>query len=91
MGKRIKNPNWIFKRLIYRGIFVTAADDAVYRVSIGFVRAYDAAWSGEPAGSATESDWELARVPLADVRGRRLQRNSMFRLGAQSHRPPRVL
>lgn len=48
-------------------IFVTAADSLRFGVNAGFVRSYDAAWSGEPAGAAAESDREPAAVSLAQV------------------------
>ena len=48
-------------------VYVTRADDDRFGVNAGFVRSYNAAWAGEPAGAATESDREPARIPLSDV------------------------
>jgi hypothetical protein len=36
-------------------------------VSVGFVRSYNAAWSGEPAGPAAGTDRDSAGIPLAEV------------------------
>jgi hypothetical protein len=48
-------------------IYVTAADDALYGVNAGFVRSYNAAWSGDAAGPPAESDHEPAGIPLSEV------------------------
>lgn len=48
-------------------VYVTQADNDHCVVNAGFVRSYDAAWAGEPAGPATESDREPAGISLADV------------------------
>lgn len=48
-------------------VYVTAADNAECRINAGFVRAYDAAWAGEPAGSAASSDRDPAGISLAEV------------------------
>ena len=48
-------------------ILVSPADDLQPGVSVGFVRSYNAAWSGEPAGSAASTDRDPAGVPLAEV------------------------
>lgn len=48
-------------------IFVTAVDSRRCTVNAGVVRSYDAAWSGEPAGAAAESDRESAAVSLTEV------------------------
>lgn len=48
-------------------VYVTAADNAECRINAGFVRAYDAAWAGEPAGPASSSDRDAVGVSLADV------------------------
>jgi hypothetical protein len=48
-------------------IYVTRDDDAVYGVNAGFVRAYNAAWSGDDPGPATESDRGPAGIPLSAV------------------------
>lgn len=47
--------------------YVTPADADRCTVNAGFVRVYDAAFAGEPAGPAAESDREPAAVSLADV------------------------
>jgi hypothetical protein len=48
-------------------VFVTAADDQRCSINTGFVRAYNAAWSGDVAGAAADTDREPAGVSLADV------------------------
>lgn len=48
-------------------VLVAPSDDLLDGVSVGFVRSFNAAWSGEPAGSASESDRIAAGVPLAEV------------------------
>ncbi|WP_156398054.1 hypothetical protein [Duganella sp. Root336D2] len=48
-------------------VYVTAVDNAECRINAGFVRSYNAAWSGEPAGTAASTDREPAGVPLAEV------------------------
>lgn len=48
-------------------VYVTAKDDAGCVVPVGFVREYNAAWSGAPAGSAAESDRGPSGVPLSTV------------------------
>ena len=48
-------------------IYVTQADDAVYGVNAGFVRAYNAAWSGDDSGPAGDADREPAGIPLSVV------------------------
>ncbi|WP_428718592.1 hypothetical protein [Undibacterium curvum] len=48
-------------------IYVTAADDSRCSISTGFVRAYDAAWSGDDPGPAASADREPAAVSLATV------------------------
>lgn len=48
-------------------VYVTAADNLRYGVNVGFVRSYNAAWSGDVAGPAAESDREPAGIPLADI------------------------
>ena len=48
-------------------IYITDADSARFGVNVGFVRVVAAAWSGEPAGPAAESDREPAAIPLDDV------------------------
>ncbi|WEF35770.1 hypothetical protein [Pseudoduganella chitinolytica] len=48
-------------------VYVTRADDDRYGVNAGFVRSYNAAWAGEPAGPAAESDRDAAGIPLSEV------------------------
>ncbi|HWX01425.1 hypothetical protein [Collimonas sp.] len=48
-------------------IYVTSADAARFAVNAGFVRLYDAAWSGIDPGSAADSDREPAGISLAQV------------------------
>lgn len=48
-------------------IYITKADDAACSINAGFVRSYNAAWAGEPAGPASESDREPSGLPLASV------------------------
>ncbi|MGV8899999.1 MAG: hypothetical protein ACOH2B_12255 [Burkholderiaceae bacterium] len=48
-------------------IYITPADNDRFGVNVGFVRSHNAAWSGELAGPAAESDREPAGIPLADV------------------------
>ncbi len=48
-------------------VYVTAVDNAECHINAGFVRAHDAAWSGEPAGPASSADRDPAGVSLAEV------------------------
>lgn len=48
-------------------VYVTRADDAAYGVNVGFVREYNAAWSGDDTGPAAESDRGPAGVPLSTI------------------------
>lgn len=48
-------------------VYVNQADNDRCVVNAGFVRSYDAAWAGEPAGSAAESDREPAGISLSEV------------------------
>lgn len=48
-------------------VYVTQADNDRCTVNAGFVRSYDAAWSGEPAGPPADSDRGSAGVSLAEV------------------------
>jgi hypothetical protein len=48
-------------------IYITEVDNARFVVNAGFVRLYDAAWTGEAAGPAADSDREPAGVSLAQV------------------------
>lgn len=47
--------------------YVTQADDAGCTVPLGFVREYNAAWTGAPAGPPAESDRGASGVPLSGV------------------------
>lgn len=47
--------------------YVTKSDDAGCAVPVGFVREYNAAWSGEPAGPPAESDRGPSGVPISEV------------------------
>ncbi|MDQ1817230.1 hypothetical protein RBA41_28390 [Massilia sp. CCM 9210] len=48
-------------------VYVSAADSRTYGVNAGFVRSYDAAWTNEPAGPASDTDREPAAVSLTDI------------------------
>jgi len=48
-------------------VYVTAPDNSQCSINVGFVRAYDAAWAGEPAGPVASSDRDAAGVSLAEV------------------------
>lgn len=48
-------------------VYVTRDDDAVYGVNAGFVRAYNAAWSGDDPGPAGDADRGPAGIPLSEV------------------------
>ncbi len=48
-------------------VYVTRDDDNRFGVNAGFVRSYNAAWAGEPAGAAAESDRDPAGIPLSAV------------------------
>lgn len=48
-------------------VYVTRVDDAACSVNAGFVRTYNASWSGEDPGAAAESDRESAGVPLSEL------------------------
>jgi hypothetical protein len=48
-------------------VYVTPADDDRFGVNTGFVRSYNAAWAGEPAGGAVDADREPAGIPLSEV------------------------
>lgn len=48
-------------------VYVTRADDERFGVNAGFVRSYNAAWAGEPAGAADDADREPAGIPLSEV------------------------
>lgn len=48
-------------------VYVTPADDDRFGVNAGFVRHYNAAWTGEAAGPAADADRDPATVSLADI------------------------
>ncbi|WP_211462082.1 hypothetical protein [Collimonas silvisoli] len=48
-------------------IYITQADNDRVAVNAGFVRLYDAAWSGDDPGPAADSDREPAGVSLAQI------------------------
>jgi hypothetical protein len=48
-------------------VYVTAKDDAAAVIPVGFVREYNAAWSGTPAGPPAESDRGPSGNPLSAV------------------------
>ncbi|BBE08872.1 Uncharacterized protein MCB1EB_0711 [Mycoavidus cysteinexigens] len=48
-------------------VYVTQADVANFGVNVGFVRHYNAAFSGESARPAAEPDREPARISLAEI------------------------
>ncbi len=48
-------------------IYVTQADTNHFGVNVGFVRHYNAAFTGEPAGLATQSDRRPAGISLAEI------------------------
>ncbi len=48
-------------------VYVTRDDDNRFGVNAGFVRSYNAAWAGEPASAAAESDRDPAGIPLSEV------------------------
>ena len=48
-------------------IYVTKADDAGCVIPVGWVREYNAAWSGTPAGSPLETDRGPSGVPLSEA------------------------
>lgn len=49
--------------------FVTAGDSERCSISAGFVRVYNAAWTGSPAGPPAESDRGPTAVSLAELAG----------------------
>ncbi|PFH07843.1 hypothetical protein BCF11_0190 [Collimonas sp. PA-H2] len=48
-------------------IYITQADNVRFAVNAGFVRLYDAAWSGEDPGPAADSDRKPVGISLAQV------------------------
>lgn len=48
-------------------VYVTPQDDAGVTVPVGFVRVYNAAWAGTPAGPPAESDRGPSGVSLSTV------------------------
>jgi len=49
-------------------LFVIPGDDTAFGVNAGFVRAYNAAWSGDDPGPAVESDREPAGIRSLKLR-----------------------
>ena len=49
--------------------YIQPLDTGRFAVNAGFVRVLDAAWSGEPAGPARDSDREPAGVPIDTIAG----------------------
>ena len=47
--------------------YITPSDDQRFAVNNGFVRVYDAAWSGEASGPASDADREPSGIPLSVV------------------------
>lgn len=52
---------------ITKEVYVTQKDDAGCILPVGFVREFNAAWAGEPAGPAAESDRGPSGVPLSEA------------------------
>lgn len=50
-------------------VYVTKEDDSAAVVPVGFVRSFNAAWSGAPAGPPAESDRGPSGYPLSAVAG----------------------
>ena len=48
-------------------IYITQADNVRFAVNAGFVRLYDAAWSGDDPGPAADSDRESAGISLTQI------------------------
>ncbi len=48
-------------------IYVTEQDTRRFGVNVGFVRVYNAAFTGEPAGAAAESDRQPAGLSLTEL------------------------
>jgi hypothetical protein len=48
-------------------VYVTKTDNERCTVNAGFVRSYNAGWTGEPAGPPAESDREPSGISLAEV------------------------
>lgn len=48
-------------------IYVTQLDNASCTINTGFVRSHNAAWTGNPAGPAAESDRKPTRISLTQV------------------------
>ncbi|UUM20912.1 hypothetical protein [Mycoavidus sp. SF9855] len=48
-------------------VYVTQADAVHFGVNVGFVRHYNAAFTGEPAGPSAQSDREPANISLAEI------------------------
>jgi hypothetical protein len=47
--------------------YIKPADDQLFAVPVGFVRVYDAAWSGDAVGPAADTDREPSGIPLSAV------------------------
>ena len=48
-------------------VYVTQTDNDHFGVNVGFVRLYNAAFAGEPAGAPTQSDRAPAGISLAEI------------------------
>lgn len=48
-------------------IYITGLDDQHFSVSNGWVRLYDAAFSGDPPGAPTEFDHEPSELPISAI------------------------
>lgn len=48
-------------------IYITSTDNARCSINAGFVREYNAAWTGHAAGTAFDSDRDPTGIPLAEV------------------------
>jgi hypothetical protein len=48
-------------------VYITSADTDRFAVNAGFVRLYDAAWSGDAPGPAADSDREPAGISLTQI------------------------
>jgi hypothetical protein len=48
-------------------VYVTPGDDTSFGVNAGFVRIYNAAWSGDDPGPASDFDREPAGISLSEI------------------------
>lgn len=48
-------------------VYVTKSDDADCAIHAGFVRQFNAAWSGVPPGPPAESDRQPSGIPISEV------------------------